>query len=43
MEAYELVLQRAGAFPRDQEDRRLVDEVRDLKGKIGYVGLQTAD
>jgi len=39
-EAYELVLQRSGAFPRDQEDQRLVDEVRSLKGKVGRVGLQ---
>lgn len=40
MDAYELVLQRAGAFPRDNEDQRLVDEVRNLKGKVGRVGLQ---
>jgi hypothetical protein len=40
MAAYELVLQRAGAFPRDAEDRRLVEEVHTLEGKVGRVGLQ---
>jgi len=39
-EAHELVLQHAGAFPRDSEDERLVGEVRNLNGKVGRVGLQ---
>ena len=36
--AYELVLQQAGAHPRDATDERIVREVREGKGKAGCQG-----
>jgi hypothetical protein len=36
--AYQQVLEQAGAWPRDEVDKRLVREVREKKGKIGRVG-----
>jgi hypothetical protein len=38
VDAYELVLARAGAWPRDAEDMRLVNEVVQGTGMIGRVG-----
>jgi len=35
---YQQVLEQAGAWPRDEVDKRLVREVREKKGKIGRVG-----
>ena len=37
-EAYERVLQQAGAWPRDATDRRIVQEVREGTGKAGHQG-----
>jgi hypothetical protein len=39
-EAYDLVLSRAGAWPRDAEDTRLVNEVAEGTGMIGRVGAR---
>ena len=37
-QAFELVLQQAGAWPPDATDRRIVQEVRDAKGEAGQMG-----
>ena len=36
--AYQQVLEQAGAWPRDEVDKRFIREVREKKGKIGRVG-----
>jgi len=38
MAAYERVLEFVGAFPRDNTDQRLIDEVREKTGKLGAMG-----
>ena len=37
-DAFDLVLQQAGAWPRDPTDRRIVREVKERKGKAGHRG-----
>ena len=37
-QAYRQVLEQVGAWPRDEVDQRLIQEVREKRGKIGRVG-----